>query len=457
MSSSEINIIPTQYKLDAKPFNILNPVEDQLAEYRSDDAIITNNQVVRIQVKDISTFTNLNRAYLEVKWKLVKAADGADYAAAEKVALAGHVACMFSRAVLRIQNSIIETVDEQHLCAQIKSALHFSDDYSRSTATNQFYFKDTGTLLDASAAALRPFNNATIVDGQAANLLAIEENPDYNKGAAIRIQRNLNSAVATAFVPLSFIFGFCQVDRLMTGNTISVELTRSAAVEHIIRNAAAGIAKVEFQKMSLWAPRLLPSPALELSLKSAMGGGLRSVYKYPVVNAYTSDTLAGTGSTNFRVLTQSEEIKDVFVYVRQVPSTQLISKNKTLNEFDELEIRMNGVTYPGRRYDNLRAAAGTEVTEGRTRAYADLLHYLNKNRDVSTGIQLDSLDFENRSIYHFDTSAHPTNWAKSSTTLEIVCNTTGLSGVDRQIVCVVVSERVSTINYGGSNPTVSIN
>ena len=455
MSSSEINIIPTQYKLDAKPFNMLNPVEDQLAEYRSDDAVVTNNQVVRIQVKDISTFTNLNRAYLEVKWKLVKAADGADYAAGEKVALAGHVACMFSRAVLRIQNSIIETVDEQHLCAQIKSALHFSDDYSRSTATNQFYFKDTGSLLDASADALRPFNNGVNIAGP--NLLDIQENPNYNKGAAIRIQRNLNSAVATAFVPLSFIFGFCQVDRLMTGNTISVELTRSAAVEHIIRNAGAGDAKVEFQKMALWCPRLLPSAALELSLKSAMGGGLRSVYKYPVVNAYTSDTLAGTGSTNFRVLTQSEEIKDVFVMVRQVPGTQLISKNKTLNEFDELEIRMNGVTYPGRRYDNLRAAAGVQVTEGRSRAYADLLHYLNKNRDVSTGIQLDRLDFEDRSIYHFDTSAHPTNWAKSSTTLEVVCNTTGLSGVDRQIVCVVVSERSTTINYGGSNPTVSIN
>ena len=455
MSSSEINIIPTQYKLDAKPYNVLNPIEDQLAEYRSDDAVITNNQVVRIQVKDISTFTNLNRAYLEVKWKLVKAADGADYAAAEKVALAGHVACLFSRAVLRIQNSIIETVDEAHLCAQIKSALHFSDDYSKSTATNQFYFKDTGTLLDASANALRPFNNGVNIAGP--NLLDIQENPDYNRGAAIRIQRNLNSAVATAYIPLSFLFGFCQVDRLMTGNTISVELTRSSAVEHIIRNNAAGDAKVEFQKMSLWCPRLLPSPALELSLKSAMGGGLKSVYKYPVFNAYTSDTLAGTGSTNFRVLTQSEEIKDVFVLVRQVPSTQLISKNKTLNEFDELEIRINGQTYPGRRYDNLRAVAGVEVTEGRTRAYQDLLHYLNKNRDPSTGIQLDRLEFENRSIYHFDCSAHPTNWAKSSTTLEVVCNTTGLSGVDRQIVCVVVSERMSTINYGGSQPVVSIN
>ena len=454
MSSSEINIIPTQYKLDAKPYNVLNPIEDQLAEYRSDDAVITNNQVVRIQVKDISTFTNLNRAYLEVKWKLVKAADGADYAAAEKVALAGHVACLFSRAVLRIQNSIIETVDEAHLCAQIKSALHFSDDYSKSTATNQFYFKDTGTLLDASTDALRPYNNGA---GVGVNLLEIEENPLYNKGAAIRIQRNLNSAVATAYIPLSFLFGFCQVDRLMTGNTISVELTRSSAVEHIIRNAAAGDAKVEFQKMSLWCPRLLPSPALELSLKSAMGGGLKSVYKYPVFNAYTSDTLAGTGSTNFRVLTQSEEIKNVFVMVRQVPGTQLISKNKTLNEFDELEIRINGQTYPGRRYDNLRAAAGVDVTEGRTRAYTDLLHYLNKNRDVSTGIQLDRLDFENRSIYHFDTSAHPLNWAKSSTTLEVACNTTGLSGVDRQIVCVVVSERTCTVNYGGSQPTVSIN
>jgi len=454
MSSSEINIIPTEYKLDAKPFNMLNPVEDQLAEYRSDDAVVTNNQVVRIQVKDISTFTNLNRAYLEVKWKLVKLADGTNYAAAEKVALAGHVACMFSRAVLRIQNSIIETVDEQHLCAQLKSLLHFSDDYSRSTATNQFYFKDTGSLLDASADALRVYNNGVNIAGP--NLLDIQENPLYNKGAAIRIQRNLNSAVATAFIPLSFIFGFCQVDRLMTGNTISVELTRSSAVEHIIRNAAAGDAKVEFQKISLWASRVLPSPALELSLKSAMGGGLKSVYKYPIVNAYTSDTLAGTGSTNFRVLTQSEEIKNVFVYVRQVPGTQLISKNKTLNEFDELEIRINGVTYNSRRYDNLRAVAGVEVTEGRTRAYTDLLHYLNKNRDPSTGIQLDRLDFENRSIYHFDVAAHPQNWAKSSTTLEVVCNTSGLSGVDRQIVCVVVSERVATLNYGGSQPTITI-
>lgn len=468
---SSINIMPVEYKLDEKPYNIMTAQEDQLTEYKSDDAVIEDNSVVRIQVKDISTFTNLNRAYIELRWKLTKA-DNTAFTQGDKIGLAGEAMCLFSRCVLRIQNSIVETIDENHLTTIIKSLLHFSGDYAQSSASNQFYFKDTGTLLDSSAPALRPFNNGAIVDGQAVNLLNIVENPEYNKGHAIRITKTDAGKIASAFIPLRYIFGWATIDRVMTGNTISLEFTKSNSNEHLLKGLANGggalaDGKVRFEKMSLWCPRILPSPALELSLKSAMGGGVVSQYKYPVYNAYTSDVQAGgkTGSVVFRVLTTNEKIVNVFVYCRQ-PAEQLKSKTKTENCLTELELRLNGKSFPNRRYDNLAPVVNTPLTEGKTRAYADLLHYLNKDRDLSSGIQLSREEYEDRTIYHFDTTNVPENWAKSSSTLEVNANfraTTNnanppvATDLPTQIVVVVVSERMATINYGGSQPTVSVN
>lgn len=456
-----MNIVPTEYKLDTKPVNMINASEYEMIEVRSDDNIIDNAQNIRIQLKDLSTFTNLYNAYLEIHFRVVKDAHTeavqALYGAGDRIALTNSVASLFSRCVLRLQNNIVEVLDEQHISAIVKGLLLYSDDYTRTTGTNEFWHKDTGDC-DSLADSQQAFNHDAVAVGDALNIV---ENPNYNKGFAKREALCRQSQLVVAHLPLSTLFGFCSIDRVITGNLVALEFTRSQASQHLtagmdaqaqpVRTTAG---KVLIKKMSMWTPRIMPSPQIDLELKSAIGGGLVSDYKYAVFNSYVSSTLpVGTGGQNiFKVLTQSEKILQAFVFLRKANLAQADPKWRTFteNNLSELEVRLNGKTYPARRYSELTTAVG------RSRAYLELVKFMNKSTNYDSGIQLSLEEWANTKIYAFDLRAQPENWSKSPSTLEVA----GTFSADTTIpatwnVC-VVSERHTQLNYSGSQPVVNV-
>jgi len=445
-----MEVIPSEYKIDELPYTMATAHEYEMTEYRSDDATITNAQNIRIQVKDLSSYTNLANSYLEVKFRVVDAV-GDPHTGLEQITLANGVQSLFSRCVLRVQNQIVETLDEQHISSLIKGLLHYSEDFARSSGTNEFFYKDTGNLNATATSKHSHANAIPVADGQGVGLLAINPNPNYNAGWVARFDKTKNSAVNTAIIPLSSLFGFCSVDRVISGNLIAVELTRSAVEQHLHATAGA-TGRVALDKISLWCPRILPSPAIDLALKSAMGGGVRSTYKFPLYNSYVSSNLSNNpGSSVYKVLTQTEKILQVFVMLRKGSVAVADPKTATKSQINELEIRLNGRTYPSRRYDNLNS------NEGKARAYLELLKYMNRSNDFSSGIQLSFSEWDKTQIFSFDCSAQPNNWSKSPSTLEVVAGlATNPDGDDRQFLVCVVSERMVQIDYTGSQSTVAV-
>jgi len=448
-----MSIIPTEFKIDERPMKMMASHEYEMAEVLSDDNVPNDADNIRIQLKDTSTFTNLYHAYLEVKIKL-KVENTVDTAIADgvNITLANGINSLFSRCVLRIQNQIVETLDEQHLTYMVKSLLHYSEDFARSSGTNELYFKDTGNL-GADADARRAFDHAES-DGNAfdANTLVINENPLYNSGFVARKARTNNAAEVTAIIPLASLFGFCGVDRVMSGNQIAIELTRSPRPDHLHKDAAAAGGAVLIKHCSLWTPRILPNAEVELALKSALGGGVVSDYQFPTYNSYVSSNLTtNAGSNVYKVLTQNEKILHCFVLLRKSITSQDDAKQLTRDEINTLEVRLNGRTYPSRRYDNLRSE------EGKVRSYFELLNYMNRGDDYSSGIQLSYEEWKTRSIYSFDLSSQSENWSKSPSTLEVAASLEASAGAaDRQWVVCVISERSVQVNYSGSMPVVSV-
>lgn len=445
-----MEVIPSEYKIDEMPFSMASAHEYEMNEYRSDDAVITNAQNIRIQIKDLSTFTNLANAYLEVKFRVVDA-NGIAHTGLEQITLANGVQSLFSRCVLRVQNQIVETLDEQHISSMVKGLLHYSEDFARSSGTNEFFYKDTGNLNATATSKYSHSNSIAVADGQGVGVLTIQPNADYNSGWVARFAKTKNSAENTAIIPLSALFGFCSVDRVISGNLIAVELTRSAVAQHLHATAGA-TGRVSLDKISLWCPRILPSPSIDLALKSAMGGGVRSTYKFPLYNSYISSNLSdGSGTSVYKVLTQTEKILQVFVMLRKGALVVADPKIATKSQINELEIRLNGRTYPSRRYDNL------QNNEGKARAYLELLKYMNRSGDYSSGIQLSFEDWNKTQIFSFDCSAQPDNWSKSPSTLEVVANLAeNADAGNRQYLVCVVSERMAQIDYSGSQPTIAI-
>lgn len=449
-----MSIIPTEFKIDERPMKMMSSHEYEMAEVLSDDNVPDNAENIRIQLKDTSTFTNLYHAYLEIKFKL-KQEGTVDTAIADgvNITLANGINSLFSRCVLRIQNQIVETLDEQHLTYIVKSLLHYSEDYARSSGTNELYFKDTGDL-GAEGASLRAFDHGALDGNPAnANTIVINENPLYNSGFVARKARTNNAAEVTAIIPLASLFGFCGVDRVMSGNQIAIELTRSPRPDHLHKDSNVNDGgAVLIKRCSLWTPRILPNAEVELALKSALGGGVVSDYQFPTYNSYVSSNLTtAAGSNVFKVLTQNEKILHAFVFLRKSITSQDDSKQLTRDEINTLEVRLNGRTYPSRRYDNLNSE------EGKVRAYFELLNYMNRGDDYSSGIQLSYEEWKTRSIYSFDLSSQPENWSKSPSTLEVAASLqASAGGVARQWCVCVVSERGVQINYSGSMPVVTV-
>jgi hypothetical protein len=452
-----MSVVPQEFKIDARPVKLLTSAEYQMAEVRADDTETKNLTNIRIQLKDVSTFTNLYHGYLELRLRLRR--DGvspeAPFAANANAAIVNGANSLFSRCVLRVQNQIVETLDEQHLTYMIKSLLHYSEDFARSSGSNEFYFKDTGDL-GASANSIRELDITFVNAGTPGDgIQAVASNPLYNKGFVERKARtNSSDGVAfktiTCIIPLASLFGFCSIDRVMSGNQIAIELTKSGQEHHI--HSSAGNGFVALDKVSMWLPRILPNTEVELGLKSALGGGVVSDYHFPTYNSYVSSNLpSNAGSNVYKVLTQSEKILHAFVMLRKSIATQADIKCLTRDEISTLEVRLNGKTYPSRRYDNLK------TEEGKARAYYELLNYMNRGDDFSSGIQLSFEEFKTRSIYSFDLSNQPENWSKSPSTLEVVGSLEASNNAeDRQWVVCVVSERGVQISYSGSQPVVSI-
>jgi hypothetical protein len=67
----------------------------------------------------------------------------------------------------------------------------------------------------------------------AENTLAIVESPLHNKGFVKREALCRASQNVVAHIPLSTMFGFCSIDRVLTGTLVALEFTRSQATDHL--------------------------------------------------------------------------------------------------------------------------------------------------------------------------------------------------------------------------------
>ena len=99
-----------------------------------------------IQTDDENVYLLPHKAYLEVRGKLVKAADGSNYADTDAITLTNNGWSLFRTIQYQINERIVEEIN-QYLpqASTIMNLALYSDDYSRSSATNMLWYRDTAT------------------------------------------------------------------------------------------------------------------------------------------------------------------------------------------------------------------------------------------------------------------------------------------------------------------------
>jgi len=431
-----------QYLIDSDMPSFMNAQEYEYQEVQSDNANVNNDSQFRFELKDTNSLTNLSKAYVEIRLKLENTA-GVAYAAGENIALNGSVGTLFSRAVLRLNNMVVESTDQCHVVNSLKPLVLYSKDYSASSSTNELFYLHTGTALDTT---LTSHKNFTALDGnaQVAGAILIEEDADYNEGHKRLRDRLVNSTEVSAILPLENVIDFASVDKIITNLNVALELTRSPASYHLFRSGGAD-GRVNVLRASLWVPRIVAQPELAMELRSAFSSGVVSNFRFKKWNGYLPSAFGGAGTFSTRIATMSERVVGVFVQAKPAAITQEVNSNATSDVLTDLYVRINGKQYPAQAYSNLKQ------TQGKTRAYLNLLDYQSRGADVNSGIQLSRVGWEGQSVYFVNTEAMMENDSKSPSTVEINCTTDGAC----QLHCVLVSEKVVSVNYTGQQPQVS--
>lgn len=422
------NLLSEEFKLTTEPVVMDNAVEYEWHEIQPDVLAASNPQATswRLQLKNLNAYVNPAKAYLEVSCRMTDAAN-VNLNAGVNASIQNHILSLFSRATLRVGGQIVETVNEAHVAKGIvQPLLHYSHDYASSSGTNEMFYTDGPGL-------------GTDKTPYAAN----DDSGTYNEGYRRRYDRT-NDKEFHAWVPMSAIFGFCSVDRILTNNQFIVELQKSDQKHHVL--SAAGTEKVAVNKVSIWMPNVLPKSVVDLSLKSAFADGVVSNYMFPQLQCYT--TAQGAGTNNFRIVTSSEKVLYAFVIGRSAARDATASAATTLDNINTLEVRLNGRQYPLQPYVNLKAH-----TADKARAYSDTLRYLNRNYDFSSGINLSYEKWSNTTIYSFDFTSQPEANMGAPATLELKATT---DAAVEWSVC-VLSEKRAQIRYDGGSAVVLVN
>jgi len=436
--SSYQEVADPQYALDSKPLRDNSTYEKDYLQTLSDQNPPNYSSQIRVEMKDTNNMTNLSLGFIQVDLEVLNG-DGTALAANANVAIVNNIASIFSRTVCRINNVVVETNELSNHCNHLKSLLGFSSDYANSVGSNMGVSPDTSTH-NSDANCLKPVNADQTY------------NETHNKGFYDRrklITGNNVGDVVSFLIPLTHLFGSA-VNKVMINNSYSIEFTRNSDVE-CLYGADSANCKIRINELSLWLPRITPSPLVQAEVLSQISAGITSPYMFETWSCYDSNDFAGNSSITQRVISQSERPVWVFTYATLATTAQVNSPYHTpLNCLKRVQCRVNGKLMPSIEYNDL------DKSRGRSRAYNDLVQYSTDYLESKDGLLVNRDDYVNNLIVAFDVRALPENLARSGNVVEILATAGAPIGANVRLHTVVVSHKGFDLTYGGGVPRITM-
>ena len=234
-----------------------------------------------ITVKDLDSYINFSRSYLQINCKIVTSA-GANIAN-ENIALQNSGFSLIERATVLVDNQIVEECNHAPQVTTMKFLAESSDDYYRTNGSNMYFYKDTGL--------------GTAV-------------PADNVGFSTRKAFASASANMTLYLPMKHLFGYATNDKVTKGLRHTLSLTRAshANMIHQDANASAG-SQVYISKMRLWVPIIRPSLRAVQNIESKLNQGFKQKLNWDAHNGYRSGTFsANLTEINWRIIKMAHSL-----------------------------------------------------------------------------------------------------------------------------------------------------
>lgn len=404
--------------------------EFEYVEYLPRDSNNMNKDGQHIfETKDEDVFLLPHKAFLEIRGKLQTNAN-ANYNNHDAISLVNNGWSLFQTAQYQINNQTIENINLYlPQASTILNLVSFSDDYSKSTASNMLWYKDTGTggvFLKRNFNDIAQDANANAVrDGLRALIETYNNNRQANLGFTARQNITTGNKQITLMLPLSQIFGFCRdIDKVFRGVKHSLILDREISDNYIMRANGVAAGKFNISHISLWMPKVKPSLKLESEIDSMLvKGHIKELY-FEQMRVYRTMFQPTETSMTWRITTQpgTELPRHVFIAFQSSERDSNQEMNNMI--FDNANLRhiscrINSVQYPEREFE----CNFTQENRKYSRSYMSFLEAVNKYQDTDTGCQLSAEEWASLyPIHHFDVSKHNDRLKNSSADIEIRFN-----------------------------------
>ena len=336
--------------------------EFEYVEYLPRDSNNMNKDGQHIfETKDEDVFLLPHKAFLEIRGKFQTNAD-ANYNNHDVISLVNSGWSWFQTAQYQLNNQTIENINLYlPQASTILNLVCFSDDYSKSTASNMLWYEDTGTgriFLNQNFTNVAEDANANAVrDGVRDLIETYNNNQQANLGFTERQNITTENKQITLILPLSQIFGFCRdIDKIFCGVKHSLILDREISNNYIMRANGVAAGKFNINHISLWMPKVKPSLRVESEINSMLVKGHIKEQYFEQMRVYRTMFQPTQTSMAWRITTQpgTELPRHVFIAFQssERDSNQEINNRIFYNaNLRRISCRINSMQCPEREFE----------------------------------------------------------------------------------------------------------
>lgn len=413
----------------------------------------------RLDVREGEQWFLPSRAFLSVKYKIVRKDNGAPFGNGENAAPQSNAVGLFKRWELKLDNEIAEYVDYPGVQNTVQN-LVYSGKSALASLEQQHFYKDTISTIDGTDATIELVSDDTANTQTLAGIRAI------NQGH--RARRELCSAVGSlgaiagispssfivANIPLANVFGVLKsMDSVTKGMKFGVRLDR-ASPDDCVMAADAFEGKIVFGRVSLWVPRVKPNVVVLSKLESMLAAEVIRRVPFIDTQCFRSNLITRSVNENiYQIKTRRRRPVKVFVcfqFLNRVsPATQPQSRSRRVFDnvgLTSLRAVLNaGVQYPEREY-----SASFEATDANYgRIYQEFLRCGLRDHDILDGPAVSYQEFKNLfTIYAIDMSEQMEYQVIPDSALVDVYWKTAAAGANYYTWFIVESERKLEIATG---------
>ena len=426
-------------------------VDDSTTKYEFKEIRETNVNVSKLDnfeftIKDLESWILPSDSYLHAKIKIPRE-DGKNMDAVDKATLTNNGFNLFKNAEYIINGKTIESIDYVGISTTVKNLLEFSDDYSRSAATNMFWYKDKTQTNDSFTEESEFVSTSTTAKAGESPTIKTKKNDKFNSGLLKRYNKTKESHVVSMYLPLSRLFGFCQdINRVFRGVTHKIALKRNSNNNMIIKKGSQNF-KVDIMYLSWILPVLNPSLFIRNELEGKLVKKSSFELRWEACNTYKSDNRNDKELTWRVVSERCNTTKIVVVLQKTEKNSNALQNNMVFDHMniEKIEVRVNGYKYP---QEELKCDFSND-NEDYSNAYQRFLHLGYKHRNVDSGTIVSYNDFKTvYPLFCFDVSKHEPNIYASGSNVDIEIKLL----LDQEpadsynIYCVIFSERKANMD-----------